>query len=437
MSMTLTEKILARAAGQSRVDAGETVWVNVDILMTHDVCGPPTIGIFKREFGEDARVWDKEKIVIIPDHYIFTNDKYANRNVDILRAFAAEQDLPHYYDVGSDRYKGVCHIAMPEEGFTRPGDVLFGTDSHTCTAGAFGQFATGIGNTDAGFIMGTGKLWVKVPETMKFIFEGEIPPYIMAKDLILQIIGDIGVDGGTYRAMEFAGDGVMRLDMEGRMTLANMVIEGGGKNGVIEPDEVTFDYVRQRTDYNFTPLYNDPGAKYHSVRVYKSSELEPMVAKPHSPDNKATVTEVKNTRLTRAYIGSCTGGKISDFQAAAKIIKGHQVGVETYVVPATTLVREQLKTEYYDGQTLWNIFEEAGAYMGEASCAACLGGPSDTFGRLQSEEICISTTNRNFPGRMGSKKAQVYLASPYTVAASAITGKITDPREYLPVEAAV
>ncbi len=435
MSMTLTEKILAKASGRTRVDAGETVWVNVDILMTHDVCGPPTIGIFKREFGEDARVWDKDKVVIIPDHYIFTNDKYANRNVDILRAFAAEQDLPHYYDVGTERYKGVCHVAMPEEGFTRPGDVLFGTDSHTCTAGAFGQFATGIGNTDAGFILGTGKLWVKVPETMKFIFEGEIPPYIMAKDLILQIIGDIGVDGATYRAMEFAGDGVMNMDMEGRMTLTNMVIEGGGKNGVIEPDDVTFDYVRKRTDYDFTPLYNDPNPKYHSVRRYKSSELEPMVAKPHSPDNKATVTEVKGTQLTRAYIGSCTGGKITDFEAAAKIIKGHQVGVETYVVPATTLVREQLKTTYHDGETLWNIFEEAGAHMGEASCAACLGGPSDTFGRLQSEEICISTTNRNFPGRMGSKKAQVYLASPYTVAASAITGKITDPREYLPVEA--
>jgi len=434
MSMTLTEKILARAAGRTHVNAGETVWVNVDILMTHDVCGPPTIGIFKREFGEDARVWDKNKVVIIPDHYIFTNDKYANRNIDILRAFAADQDLPHYYDVGTERYKGVCHVAMPEEGFTRPGDVLFGTDSHTCTAGAFGQFATGIGNTDAGFILGTGKLWVKVPETMKFIFEGEIPPYIMAKDLILQIIGDIGVDGATYRAMEFAGDGVMRMDMEGRMTLTNMVIEGGGKNGVIEPDKVTFDYVRQRTDYDFTPLYNDPNAKYHSVRRYKSADLQPMVAKPHSPDNKATVTEVRGTRLTRAYIGSCTGGKITDFEAAAKIIKGHQVGVETYVVPATTLVREQLKTTYFDGETLWNIFVQAGAHMGEASCAACLGGPSDTFGRLQSEEICISTTNRNFPGRMGSKKAQVYLASPYTVAASAITGKITDPREYLPVE---
>lgn len=437
MSMTLTEKILARASGRNKVDAGETVWVDVDVLMTHDVCGPPTIGIFKREFGDDARVWDKDKLVIIPDHYIFTNDKYANRNVDILRAFAADQDLPHYYDVGSERYKGVCHVAMPEEGFTRPGDVLFGTDSHTCTAGAFGQFATGIGNTDAGFIMGTGKLWVKVPETMKFVFEGEIPPHIMAKDLILQIIGDIGVDGATYRAMEFAGDGVMNMDMEGRMTLTNMVIEAGGKNGVVEPDEVTFDYVRRRTDYDFTPLYNDPDAKYHSVRVYKSSELQPMVAKPHSPDNKATVSEVKNTNLTRAYIGSCTGGKLSDFEAAAKVIKGHQVGVETYVVPATTKIREDLKTTYFDGESLWDIFENAGAHMGEASCAACLGGPTDTFGRLQGKEVCISTTNRNFPGRMGSKNAQVYLASPYTVAASAITGKITDPREYLPVEAAL
>ncbi|MEX0685359.1 MAG: 3-isopropylmalate dehydratase large subunit [Balneolales bacterium] len=433
--MTLTEKILAKASGKANLDAGDNAWVNVDILMTHDVCGPPTIGIFKKHFGQDAKVWDKDKVVIIPDHYIFTNDKYANRNIDILREFAKEQDLPHYYDVGTSRYKGVCHIAMPEEGFTRPGNVLFGTDSHTCTAGAFGQFATGIGNTDAGFIMGTGKLWVKVPETMKFIFEGEIPPYIMAKDLILQIIGDIGVDGATYRAMEFAGDGVMAMDMEGRMTLTNMVIEAGGKNGIIEPDEVTFDYVRSRTDYNFEPQFNDDNAVYHSVRRYKSSELVPMVAKPHSPDNKATVREVEGTPLTRAYIGSCTGGKITDFIAAAKVLKGHELKLDTYIVPATTLIREQLKTETYDGETLWNIFESLGCQMGEASCAACLGGPSDTFGRLNHEEICISTTNRNFPGRMGSKKAQVYLASPYTVAASAITGKITDPREYLPVEA--
>jgi 3-isopropylmalate/(R)-2-methylmalate dehydratase large subunit len=435
--MNLTEKILAKASKKAQVSAGDTVWVDVDVLMTHDVCGPPAIGIFKREFGKNAQVWDKQKIVIIPDHYIFTNDKYANRNIDVLRDFASEQQLPHYYDVGTEQYKGVCHVAMPELGFTRPGDVLFGTDSHTCTAGAFGQFATGIGNTDAAFIMGTGKLWVKAPETMKFIFDGEIPPYIMAKDLILQIIGDIGVDGATYRAMEFGGEAVRAMDMEGRMTLTNMVIEAGGKNGVIEPDETTFNYVRQRTDYPFEAVYNDANPTYHSVRRYNASELQPMVAKPHSPDNKATVTEVRGTRLTRAYIGSCTGGKISDFEAAARIIKGNELGVDTYVVPATTQVRQQLKEVYYDGETLWNIFEQAGCKMGEASCAACLGGPSDTFGRLNNDtEVCISTTNRNFPGRMGSKKAQVYLASPYTVAASAITGVITDPREYLPETAA-
>lgn len=433
MNMTLTEKILAKAAGKKGVTPGENVWVDVDILLTHDVCGPPTIGIFKKQFGQDAKVWDKNKLVIIPDHYIFTSDKYANRNIEILREFAKEHDLPHYYDVGTDRYKGVCHTAMPEEGFTRPGQVLFGTDSHTCTAGAFGQFATGIGNTDAAFILGTGKLWVKVPPTMKFIFEGEIPPYVMAKDLILQIIGDIGVDGANYRSMEFAGDGVMRMDMQERMTLTNMVIEGGGKNGIIEPDQTTFDYVNARTDHPYEALYNDVDAKYHSVRVYKSNELEPMVAKPHSPDNKAKVSEVSGTSLTRAYIGSCTGGKLSDFQAAAHILNGHEVKIDTFIVPATTLIRDQLKTETIDGKTLWNIFQDAGCQMGEASCAACLGGPADTFGRLNGDEICISTTNRNFPGRMGSKKSAVYLASPYTVAASAIRGTITDPREYLHV----
>ncbi len=429
--MNLTEKILAKAAGRKSVEAGENIWVDVDILMTHDVCGPPAIDIFKKQFGQNAPVWDKNRLVIIPDHFIHTNDYYANRNVDLLRKFASEQQLPYYYDVGGEDYKGVCHIALPEEGFTRPGEVLFGTDSHTCNAGAFGQFATGIGNTDAAFIMGTGKLWVKVPETMKFIFEGEIPPYVMAKDLILQIIGDIGVDGATYRTMEFAGDGIMNLDMESRMTMTNMVIEAGGKNGVIEPDEVTYDYVRQRTSAQFEPVFGDTDARYHSVRRYQCEDLLPMVAKPHSPDNKATVEEVAGTELTRAYIGSCTGGKTSDFVAAARILKGKTVKLDTYVVPATTEITRDLKTITIDGQTLWSIFEEAGAKIGDASCAACLGGPPDTFGRLNGQEVCISTTNRNFPGRMGSKQASVYLASPYTVASSAITGKITDPREYL------
>ncbi|MCG8608816.1 3-isopropylmalate dehydratase large subunit, partial [bacterium] len=413
--MTITEKILAKHAGKRKVEPGENVWVNVDVLMTHDVCGPPTFAIFKKQFGEKARVWDKSKVVIIPDHYIFTADKYANRNIDILREFVKEQELPHYYDVGTERYKGVCHIALPEEGFTRPGEVLFGTDSHTCTAGAFGEFATGVGNTDAAFILGTGKLWVKVPETMKFVFEGEIHPYIMAKDMILHIIGDIGLDGASYRAMEFAGDGVQNLDMEGRMTLANMVIEAGGKNGVIAPDDVTFKYVKTRTDQPFKPVYNDVSAKYHSVHTYKSKELLPMLAKPHSPDNKATVWEMRNTPLDRAYIGSCTGGKLSDFVAAAKVIKNQTLRADTFIVPATTKIAADLRKIKMNGQSLEEIFENAGARIGQPSCAACLGGPADTFARLNGDEVCISTTNRNFPGRMGSKQAQVYLASPYTV----------------------
>ncbi|HKJ47408.1 MAG TPA: 3-isopropylmalate dehydratase large subunit [Balneolales bacterium] len=430
--MTLTEKILAKHSGRSMVDPGETVWIDVDVLMTHDVCGPPTISIFHKEFGEEARVWDKDKLVIIPDHYIFTNDKYANRNVDILRAFAAEQTLPNYYDVGTDRYKGVCHVALPEEGYTRPGEVLFGTDSHTCTAGAFGQFATGIGNTDAAFIMGTGKLWVKVPETMRFEFEGDhLPPYIMAKDIILKVIGDIGVDGATYRTMEFAGPGIKALDIESRMTLTNMVIEAGGKNGVVEPDAKTEEYVNQRTEVSYELVHSDPDASYHSVYNYNLEEMVPMVAKPHSPDNKATAAELEGTPLTRAYIGSCTGGKLSDFKAAAEIIQGHDLAIDTFIVPATTEVAKGLSTEKINGQTLKEIFEGAGCKIGRASCAACLGGPEDTFGRLNGKEVCISTTNRNFPGRMGSKDSEVYLASPYTVAASAVTGKITDPRQFI------
>ncbi|MBD2101560.1 3-isopropylmalate dehydratase large subunit [Leptolyngbya sp. FACHB-261] len=439
MGMTLTEKILARAAQRDTVTPGENIWVNVDLLMTHDVCGPGTIGVFKREFGEDARVWDSEKIVLIPDHYIFTADERANRNVDILRDFAHEQSIKYFYDI-TDRgdfkanpdYKGVCHVALAQEGHCRPGEVLFGTDSHTCNAGAFGQFATGIGNTDAGFIMGTGKLLVKVPPTMRFVFDGQIPPYLLAKDLILWVIGDISVSGGTYRAMEFAGEAIERLTMEERMTLCNMVIEGGGKNGVIAPDQTTFDYVRARTDKPFEAVYTDSNASFYSDRRYNASDLEPVVAKPHSPDNRALARECSDVKVDRAYIGSCTGGKITDFINAAQILKGKQVKVPTYLVPATRKVYEDLFSTKHDGQTLSEIFLEAGCIEPAApSCAACLGGPRDTFGRLNEPEVCISTTNRNFPGRMGNKEAQIYLASPYTVAASALTGRITDPREFL------
>ncbi len=431
--MTLTEKILARHSDQPEVRPGDNIWVDVDVLMTHDVCGPGTIGVFKKHFGPTARVWDRHKVVLIPDHYIFTADPMANRNVDVVRRFAAEQDLPYYYDVGTERYKGVCHIALPEEGHTRPGEVLFGTDSHTCTAGAFGEFATGIGNTDAGFVLGTGKLWVKTPPTMRFVFHGNLPPYLMAKDLILAVIGDIGCDGATYRAMEFDGDGVYALGVEERMTLCNMVIEAGGKNGVIAPDAVTLDYVRARDKSGkaFTPLASDPGAIFHSEKVYDVSRLQPVVARPHSPDNRATVTEVRGTRLDRAYIGSCTGGKLTDFRAAARILKGQSVRIDTFVVPATSEIAAGLKRETLNGQTLEEVFLAAGAQVGPPSCAACLGGPADTFGRLNQPLSCISTTNRNYPGRMGHKEARVFLASPLTVAASAVRGEITDPREYL------
>lgn len=429
--MTITEKILASHAQRERVAPGESIWVDVDILMTHDVCGPPTVDIFKREFGEDARVWDPNKLVVLPDHYIFTANHHANRNVRLLREFAKEQALPHFYDVGTPRYKGVCHVALAEEGFNRPGSLLIGTDSHTCTSGAFGMFSTGVGNTDAALIMGTGKIWLRVPETMRFIFEGELPPYLMAKDLILAVIGDIGCDGATYRAMEFDGEAVYALSMQERMTLTNMAIEAGGKNGVIAPDAVTLNYVRQRTDAPFDVVYSDVDARYQSEYRYDVTKMEPVVAKPHRPDNKATVGEVAGTRLDRAYVGSCTGGKLEDFLAAASVLKGQEVVIDTYIVPATTEIGQALHTTNLDGVSLQEIFENAGCLMGQASCGACLGGPRDTFGRNMSREVVISTTNRNFPGRMGSKQASVYLASPLTVAASALAGVITDPREVL------
>jgi 3-isopropylmalate/(R)-2-methylmalate dehydratase large subunit len=439
MGMTLTEKTLAKAAGRTSVSPGENIWVNADLLMTHDVCGPGTIGVFKKEFGADAKVWDAEKIVLIPDHYIFTKDARANRNVDILREFAKEQGIKYFYDItdlsnfkANPDYKGVCHIALAQEGHTRPGEVLFGTDSHTCNAGAFGEFATGIGNTDAAFVMGTGKLLLKVPASMRFVFDGEMPPYLLAKDLILHVIGDIGVSGANYRALQIEGDTIARMTMEERMTLCNMAIEAGGKNGVIAPDQTTFDYVRARTDKSFDPIYADGDAQYYYYKHYDVSKLEPVVAKPHSPDNRAPVSECKDVKIDRVYIGSCTGGKITDFINAAQLLKGQQVKVPTYLVPATQRVYEDMFTQKIDGMTLSEIFLQAGCIEPAApSCAACLGGPQDTFGRLNEPEVCVSTTNRNFPGRMGNKQAQIYLASPYTAAASALTGYVTDPREFI------
>jgi 3-isopropylmalate/(R)-2-methylmalate dehydratase large subunit len=431
MAQTITQKIFARAANRKFVDPGQSVWLNVDVLLTHDVCGPPTFDIFKQEFGPKAKVWDPSKVVVLPDHYIFTANEHAHRNIDLLRQFAAEQGLPNYYDVGTDRYRGVCHVALAEEGFNLPGTVLFGTDSHTCTSGAFGMFGSGIGNTDAAFILGTGKLWEKVPDSMKFTFEGQMPEYLTAKDLILQILGDITTDGATYRAMEFDGEAVYSLPIDERMTLCNMAIEAGGMNGIIAADAVTEAFVKARTSKPYEIFHSDPDAQYHSMYRYNVEQMEPVVAQPHSPDNRATVRSVAGTPITKSYIGSCTGGKLTDFRLAAKILKGKKVSVTTNIVPATVLVASQLETEMYDGQTLRHIFEEAGCSIALPSCAACLGGPSDTVGRSVDNDVVVSTTNRNFPGRMGSKFAGVYLASPLTAAASAVTGKLTDPRDFL------
>ena len=455
--MTLTEKILARASGKAHVRPGDNVWVNVDVLMTHDVCGPGTIGVFKREFGANAKIWDRKKVVIIPDHYIFTADAMSNRNVDILRDFVNEQQIEYFYDVIDDpkgqwrfdaskgpgqrqfgkSYSGVCHASLALKGHNRPGEVLFGTDSHTCQSGAFNQFATGIGNTDAGFIMGTGKLLIKVPETMRFFFEGALPKGVMAKDLILHLIGEIGSDGATYRALQFEGPGVASLTMDDRMTITNMAIEAGGKNGIFPCDQTTLDYVNERiaengTKSTFTPAEIDADQSFVYDKTFDLSALEPTVACHPDPGHRKLAKELGHIALDRAYIGSCTGGKTSDFLAFAEVVRGKTVKIDTFGVPSTTRVLEELKATKWDGQSVWDIIASAGVRLTEnPGCAACLGGPVDTFGRMNAPLKCISATNRNFPGRMGHKDSQVFLASPYTVAASALTGKITDPREFI------
>ena len=454
--MTLTEKLLARAAGKPRVEAGENIWVKADVLMTHDVCGPGTIGVFKREFGNEAKVWDRRRVVIIPDHYIFTADSKSNRNVDILRDFAREQDLPYFYDVIDDpqghwvfdaskgnlkkqygsNYAGVCHAALPAKGHTRPGEVLFGTDSHTCMAGAFNQFATGIGNTDAGFVMGTGKLLIKVPETMRFRLEGRLQPGVMAKDIILHVIGEIGFDGATYRAMQFDGQGISSLSMDDRMTIANMAIEAGGKNGIFPFDTRTAEYEEtltrlNGTTMNYEPVEADTDQKFVYECVVDLDQLEPTVACHPDPGQRKKAKELNHVKLDRAYVGSCTGGKTSDFVEFARVLQGRKVTIDTFGVPATPDIVRDLQSTRWGTKTVWQILEDAGVRLTEnAGCAACLGGPVDTFGRMNQAGLkCISATNRNFPGRMGHKESQVFLASPATVAASAIAGRITDPRE--------
>ncbi|KAB1219460.1 3-isopropylmalate dehydratase large subunit [Morella rubra] len=449
--MTMTEKILAGASEKSQLSPGENVWVNVDVLMTHDVCGPGAIGIFKKEFGENAKlcprfckdsyfsgtkVWDREKIVIIPERYIFTSDERANRNVDILRDFCMEQNIKYFYDIKDLNYKGVCHIALAQEGHCRPGEVLLGTDSHTCTAGAFGQFATAIGNTDAGFVLGAGKLLLNVPPTLRFVMDGEMPDYLLAKDLILQIIGEISVSGATYKSMEFVGTTIEKLTMEERMTLCNMVIEAGAKNGVVPADSTTYKYLEIMSEAMGYGKIKGSSIFLAEYR-FDVSKLEPLVAKPHAPDNRALARECKDVKIDRPYIGSCTGGKIEDFMAAAKVFpaSGKKVKVLTFLVPATQKVWMDvygLQVPGSGGKTCSQIFEEAGCDTpANPTFGACMGGPKDTYARINEPMASYPFLLLNFPGRMGHREGQIYLASPYTAAASALTGYVTDPRDFM------
>ena len=420
MGMTLTEKILARAAGRKKVVPGELVDAKIDIVMCHDVTTPPAISMLE-EKGID-KVFDPEKIVVTPDHFQPAKDIKSAELHKRLHDWAIRHKIKYYYKLGR---AGVCHALLPEQGHIRPGEVIVGSDSHTCTYGAFGAFSTGIGSTDGAAAIATGQLWFKVPVSMKFILNGSLAPGVYSKDVILAVIARIGVDGALYRAMEFVGPALAEMTMEARMTITNMAIEAGAKSGIIGFDDVTQKYLdehlKEKTCFN---VYDsDSDAEYIATEEFDCSALEPMVALPHLPSGGVPVGECAGKEMDQAYIGSCTNGRIEDFRIAAKIIDGKQVAIRTLIVPATPGIWKQAKDE-----GLFDIFYEAGCVIAAPTCGACLGG---FMGILASGEKCISTTNRNFVGRMGHPKSEVYLASPATAAASAVTGKITDPRKYL------
>ncbi|MDH4241356.1 MAG: 3-isopropylmalate dehydratase large subunit [Phycisphaerae bacterium] len=420
MSMTITEKILARAAGKETVSPGELINANVDIVLFIDVTGPPAASMLA-EKGMD-KVFDKEKIVVTPDHFQPAKDIKSAELHKRLDEWARRHKIKYYYKIGK---AGVCHALLPEQGHIRPGEVIIGPDSHTCTYGAFGAFSTGVGSTDLAAAIATGELWFKVPASMKFILNGSLGPGVYSKDVILAVIARIGVDGALYKTMEFVGPALAEMSMEARMTMTNMAIEAGGKNGVIGFDEITKQYLdehlKEKTDY--TVYESDEDAEYVQTEEFDCSAIEPMVALPHLPSGGVPIGECAGKAMDQAYIGSCTNGRIEDLRIAAKIMKGKQVAIRTIVVPATPTIWKQAKDE-----GLFDIFYEAGCVIAAPTCGACLGG---FMGILAAGEKCVSTTNRNFVGRMGHPESEVYLASPATAAASAIEGKLTDPRKQL------
>lgn len=417
MGMTITEKILARAAGKAKVNPGDVVFANVDIALAHDVTSDLAIDIVEKDFA--GKVWDPDRIIVLPDHGVPNKDIQVAQLVKKLLDFAQEKGIKNVFSIETGNY-GVCHTMLPEEGFVRPGEVIVGADSHTCQHGALGAFSTGIGSTELGNVFATGKLWFRVPETIKIEVNGKLPKGVMAKDVVLKVIGDLGVDGALYMAMEWTGTAIEAMSMDERMTLTNMAIECGAKSGIIPADKKTIEYVKKRTKVPFTPVYSDADAKYTKVLRYEAENMVPVVAKPFLPSNVVPARDCRDVKIHQAYIGSCTGGKYEDFVAAAKVLKGQRKAphVKLLIVPATTKIQQRLVK---DG--LYDIFVKAGGVFVSAGCNACLGYHG---GVLAAGEVAVSTTNRNFRGRMGHIDSKVYLASPITAARSAIAGHITD-----------
>lgn len=416
----MAEKILAKKAGRKRVEPGEIVEAEVDLAMVHDLTGPLTVEVFEKIGAE--RVWDPNKIVVVFDHQVPADSTRSAELQKKMRRFVADQGIKHFFDVGRG---GICHQVLPESGLVRPGMLVVGADSHTCTYGALGAFSTGIGATDMAYVFATGKLWFKVPSTTRVEVVGELPRGVYAKDVILAVAGEIGSDGANYMAIEFCGEVVKRFSVDERLTLCNMAVELGAKTGLVEPDEKTASYLGANPSSMGEVVRSDEDAEYADQRVLDANGLEPMVACPHSVDNVKPVSEVVGTPIDQAFIGSCTNGRIPDLREAARILRERTVsdGVRLVVIPASQRVYEQAVRE-----GLVEVFVKAGAVVCPPTCGPCLGGH---MGVLASGERCISSSNRNFVGRMGSRESKVFLASPATVAASAVAGEIADPRDFL------
>ncbi len=421
--MNIVEKILARASGKSSVSPDDVLFANVDKVMMHDVSGPGVLKVFdklKKQGISVDKLWDPTKVWVAEDHFVPSAEKISAENIVKLSKFTKKYGIEKHFKYGMGQY-GICHTLSHEEAMVMPGDVYVGGDSHTNTTGALGAFACGLGHTDIAYVLLNGKIWFKVPETIYFKLNGKLPEHVMAKDLILKIIGDIGTDGGAYRTMQFGGNGIDEMSVESRLTLCNMTTEAGAKNGIVEPDQKVVDYLSSRGATNVNLIKGDSDSEYAQVFEYESSEMEPTIAKPFSPENVTVVREAPSVELDKSYIGSCTGAKYEDLEAAAKILKGRTVKIRTEVLPASISI---YKRAMENG--LLKIFLDAGVTVGPPTCGACCGAH---MGVLAKDEICISTTNRNFPGRMGHVESQTYLSSPLVAAASAVTGKITDPRD--------